>query len=92
MGAGSWQYNDTVAYESYCKAFAAGYTFVDTANGYGNEKGVGRAIKDCWKGAREDLFVMTKIPGGLNTSETLAARAQARTPARVPLGLDVPGP
>jgi diketogulonate reductase-like aldo/keto reductase len=76
VGAGSWQYNDTVAYDSYCKAFAAGYTFVDTANGYGNEKGVGQAIKDCWKGERKDLFVMTKIPGGLDTDETLAAHKQ----------------
>ena len=65
IGAGTWQYNDTVAYESVCKAFEAGYTFVDTALGYGNQGGVGRAIKDCWKGSRDELFVMTKIPGGL---------------------------
>jgi len=37
VGAGSWQYNDTTAYDSICKAFAAGYTFLDTAWGYGNE-------------------------------------------------------
>ena len=48
VGAGSWEYNDTVAYDSYCKAFALGYNMIDTANGYGNEEGVGRAIKDCW--------------------------------------------
>uniref|UniRef100_A0A7S4AXL1 NADP-dependent oxidoreductase domain-containing protein n=1 Tax=Pseudo-nitzschia australis TaxID=44445 RepID=A0A7S4AXL1_9STRA len=69
IGAGTWQYNDDEAYESVCKAFGAGYTFVDTAYGYKNQKGVGRAIKDCWKGKREDLFVLTKIPGGLNTTE-----------------------
>merc|ERR1712048_386308 len=50
VGAGTWQYNDTVAYSSVCQAFAAGYTFVDTANGYGNQRGVGKAIKDRWKG------------------------------------------
>ena len=33
VGAGTWQYNDTIAYESVCKAFEAGYTFVDTAFG-----------------------------------------------------------
>jgi len=69
IGAGSWQYNNDDAYESVCKAFGAGYTFVDTAYGYKNQKGVGRAIKDCWKGNRTDLFVMTKIPGGLNATE-----------------------
>jgi diketogulonate reductase-like aldo/keto reductase len=73
VGAGTWQYNDTVAYESVCKAFQAGYTFVDTAFGYGNQRGVGKAIRDCWHGTREELFVMTKIPGGLHISEALAA-------------------
>jgi len=76
VGAGTWQYNDTIAYESVCKSFAAGYTFVDTANGYRNQRGVGKAIKDCWKGAREELFVMTKIPGGLDAAETLAAHKE----------------
>ena len=76
VGAGTWQYNDTIAYESVCKAFSVGYTFVDTALGYGNQKGVGMAIKDCWKGSREDLFVMTKIPGGLSATEALAAHEQ----------------
>lgn len=65
IGAGTWQYDEDEAYESVCKAFEAGYTFVDTAYGYKNQKGVGKAIKDCWKGNRTDLFVMTKIPGEL---------------------------
>ena len=76
LGAGTWQYNDTIAYQSVCQAFEAGYTFVDTAFGYGNQKGVGLAIRDCWKGTREQLFVMTKIPGGLNSSQVYAAHQQ----------------
>jgi len=76
VGLGTWQYNDTVAYDAVCKAFDAGYTFVDTANGYGNQRGVGKAIRDCWKGTREELFIMTKIPGGLDTKETLAAHKE----------------
>ena len=72
VGAGTWQYNDTIAYQSVCKALEAGYTFIDTAFGYGNEKGVGMAIRDCWQGKREDLFVMTKIPGGLSREEVHA--------------------
>ena len=63
IGAGTWQFDEDEAYESVCKSFSAGYTFVDTAYGYRNQKGVGRAIKDCWKKNRTDLFVMTKIPG-----------------------------
>jgi Aldo/keto reductase family len=58
VGAGTWQYNDTIAYQSLCKAFTAGITFVDTALGYKNQKGVGKAIRDCWQGKRQDLFVM----------------------------------
>lgn len=76
VGAGTWQYNDTVAYQSVCQAFAAGYTFVDTAWGYKNQRGVGAAIRDCWRGPREGLFVMTKIPGGLNSSQVEAAHGE----------------
>jgi len=78
VGAGTWLYNDTIAYESVCNAFKVGYSYVDTAWIYGNERGVGKAIKECWldKGRkREDLFVMTKINGGLNKSEVFAAHA-----------------
>lgn len=76
VGAGTWQYNDTVAYQSVCKAFQQGYTFVDTAYGYGNQQGVGQAIQDCFHGTRDELFVMTKIPGGLHVSEALAAHQE----------------
>lgn len=78
VGLGTWQYNDTVAYGAICAAFDAGYTYVDTAWGYGNERGVGKALKDCWFGKgklRKDLFLMTKIPGGLNASEVASAQA-----------------
>ena len=76
VGAGTWQYNDTIAYQAVCKAFAAGYTLVDTAFGYGNERGIGQAIQDCWQGPRQELFILTKIPGGLNPSQVLAAHEQ----------------
>lgn len=76
VGAGTWQYNDTIAYQSLCKSFGAGYHLVDTALGYKNQKGVGKAIRDCWQGRRQDLFVMTKVPGGLSGRETRAAHHQ----------------
>jgi len=76
VGAGTWQYNDTIAYQSVCQAFEAGYTFVDTAFGYGNQKGVGKAIADCWTRPREELFVMTKIKGGLTAHQVHAAHQQ----------------
>ena len=77
IGAGTWQYNDTIAYESLCKAFDVGYTFIDTAWGYHNSVGVGNAINDCWitklNHTRDELFVMTKIPGGLTTKAEILA-------------------
>ena len=76
LGAGTWQYNDTLAYQSLCQAFSLGYTFVDTAFGYRNQKGVGKAIQDCWTTNRESLFILTKIPGGLNSSQVYAAHRQ----------------
>lgn len=78
VGAGTWLYNDTVAYDSVCNAFKVGYTYIDTAWVYGNERGVGKAIQECWldKGRkREDLYLMTKINGGLNKSEVFDAHA-----------------
>jgi diketogulonate reductase-like aldo/keto reductase len=76
LGAGTWQYNDTIAYQSLCKSFNAGIHMVDTAFGYNNEHGVGKAIAQCYQGRRQDLFVMTKIPGGLTFQQTLAAHHQ----------------
>ena len=76
IGAGTWKYNSTTAYQSLCKAFGAGVTLVDTAYGYGNQKGVGLAIRDCYQGRRSGLFVMTKIPGGLTRQQVLAAHHQ----------------
>lgn len=38
--------------------------------------GVGKAIADCWTRPRSDLFVMTKVPGGLDAAGTAAAHQQ----------------
>ncbi len=60
-GFGVFQIRD----EETCKkavidAIASGYTLIDTAASYGNEKAVGKAIKE--SGAkREDLFLATKL-------------------------------
>ena len=76
LGAGTWQYNDTTAYDSVCQALQTGYTLVDTAFGYRNQRGVGRALRNCYHGKRGNLFLLTKVPGGLTQAETLAHMAQ----------------
>lgn len=61
IGFGTWQTPDgKVAYESVKNALDAGYTHIDTAFVYGNEKSVGKAIKDS-KVARSDIFLTTKL-------------------------------
>lgn len=69
VGLGTWQYNDSRAEASLTEALKLGYRHVDTANGYGNQVGVGAALKKSML-PRDEYFVTGKIPGGLNASST----------------------
>jgi len=71
VGLGTWQYNDSVAEAATLAAFKIGYRHVDTAFGYNNQVGVGSALKKVDL-QREEYFVTSKIPGGLNSSATEA--------------------
>jgi len=70
VGIGTWQYNDSVAEDAVSKALSVGYRHVDTAVMYGNAVGVGRALQKA-NLAREEYFVTSKIPVGLNISATV---------------------
>lgn len=71
VGIGTWQYNDSVASAAVTEALKLGYTHIDTALGYKNQVGVGKAIAASGMGRRE-LFVVSKIPGGTNETATVA--------------------
>jgi diketogulonate reductase-like aldo/keto reductase len=60
IGLGVWQVPDGVATDACLAAFEAGYRHIDTAALYGNEEGVGRAIKASGI-PREELFITTKV-------------------------------
>ena len=60
IGLGVWQVPDDVATDACLAAFEAGYRHIDTAALYGNEEGVGRAIKAS-RIPREELFITTKV-------------------------------
>ncbi len=61
IGFGTWQIPDgEVAYGAVSYALEAGYRHIDTAQIYGNEASVGRAIADSSL-AREDIFLTTKV-------------------------------
>jgi 2,5-diketo-D-gluconate reductase A len=62
IGLGTWPLNDEAVAPVVVTAIQAGYRHIDTAARYGNERGVGRGIRDSGI-RREDLFVTTKLDG-----------------------------
>lgn len=61
LGFGTWQIPDGEAPAAVGEALAAGYRHIDTATGYSNQRGVGKALAASGL-AREDVFVTTKLP------------------------------
>ena len=66
------------------QAFEAGYRHIDTAEMYGNEKGVGEAIRDSGI-PRDELFITSKLNNGFHEPDE-ARKAFDQTLAD--LGLD----
>jgi len=60
LGFGTWKLNDGDAYDGVAAALKTGYRHIDTAQAYGNEAEVGRAIADSGV-ARDDIFLTTKV-------------------------------
>ena len=61
LGFGVWQVRDGRECEDAVRwALEAGYRHIDTAQAYGNEKSVGRALRDSGV-PREDVFITTKF-------------------------------
>lgn len=61
FGFGTWHLSDgREAFDAVLAALETGYRLIDTAKIYGNEKGVGQAIKKSSL-ARKDIFITTKL-------------------------------
>ena len=60
LGLGTWEIPDEAAAQAVKEAVKIGYRHMDTAQGYGNERGVGEGIRSCGI-PREELFVTTKL-------------------------------
>lgn len=60
LGLGTWFIDDGDAAEAVRQAARIGYRHFDTAQAYGNERGVGEGIRTCGV-PREKLFVTDKI-------------------------------
>ena len=67
IGLGTYQVDDAAVQALVCQALTLGYRHIDTAEGYHNEAGVGRAIQDYLKQGltpREDIFITSKLWSG----------------------------
>jgi 2,5-diketo-D-gluconate reductase A len=60
FGFGVFQIEPARTAEAVRTALDAGYRHIDTAQGYGNEEGVGQAVRESGL-ARDELFVTTKL-------------------------------
>jgi len=78
LGLGVWQVPDGPECEKAVRwALEAGYRHIDTAQAYGNERSVGRALRDSGV-AREDVFVTTKFYPVRKDPEAEAQRSLER--------------
>lgn len=68
LGLGTWQIDDSDAERVVSFALKNGYRHIDTALAYGNEVGVGNAVRKSGL-ERESIFVTTKIPAEVKTYE-----------------------
>lgn len=84
LGFGTWQIPNAECPRLVGKALELGYRAIDTAQGYGNEGGIGRAIIESGV-PRKELFVTTKLRNGAHRRD-LAFKSVEESLDR--LGLD----
>lgn len=84
LGLGTWFIEDDKAAQAVRDAVAAGYRLIDTAQAYGNERGVGEGVRTCGL-PREDLFVTSKVAAEAKSYE---AAAQSIDETLAKMGLD----
>ncbi|MBR1443502.1 MAG: aldo/keto reductase [Firmicutes bacterium] len=70
IGYGVYQIPSIITEKCVADALNIGYRLVDTAQCYGNEKQVGRAIKKSQL-ARDEVFITTKLWGGRGYRDTV---------------------
>ncbi len=71
LGLGTWFIDDDKAAEAVRAAVGLGYRLIDTAQAYGNERGVGEGARTCGV-PRKELFVASKVAAELKSYEAAA--------------------
>ena len=69
---GNWFIDDDKATDAVKAAVEIGYRHIDTAQAYGNERGVGEGVRTCGI-PREELFVVSKVAAEHKTYEEAMA-------------------
>lgn len=72
LGLGTWFIDDDKAPEAVRAAIGIGYRNIDTAQAYGNERGVGEGVRTSGV-ARDQLFVSTKLAAEIKDYDAAAA-------------------
>ncbi len=72
LGLGTWFIHDDIVADAIKEAVNVGYRHFDTAQAYGNERGVGEGIRTCGV-PREELFVVSKVAAEHKTYEEAKA-------------------
>lgn len=71
IGLGTWLIPDGEAAQAVRDAVVMGYRHIDTAQAYGNERGVGEGVRTCGV-PREEIFVTSKVAAEHKTYESVA--------------------
>lgn len=85
LGFGTWRVGDKEVVAPVRAALEVGYRHVDTAQAYGNERGVGEAVRASGL-PRDEVFVTSKVDASLKTYAGAKASIDGSLQA---LGLDV---
>ncbi len=84
LGLGTWFIENENAAQAVSDAIEIGYRHIDTAQAYGNEKGIGEGIRKCGI-SREGLFITTKLAAEAKDYQTATAAIEG---SLKDLGLD----
>lgn len=71
LALGTWFIDDDRAAEAVRQAVKIGYRHIDTAQAYGNERGVGEGVRTCGI-PRDKIFVTSKVAAEHKTYESAA--------------------
>jgi len=76
LGLGTWEIADGKAAQAVRDAVKIGYRHIDTAQGYGNESGVGEGVRTCGL-PRKEIFVTTKLEAAIKSYDEAKAAIEA---------------